>query len=293
MRRFAFPRYWLVIAVLLDVGMLQLLPTAVFAQTTRPAPPPSRFEAEDADISNGAEKKTDIRASGGEFVQIPRTGSIHWQVTVPTDGRYELIIRYRTGPADRAEILSVNGLDLIRAALMAIAAVVIATNGPALVVYAVVILTNLVGVAFRPAQAALLPGLARDPAELSAANVAASTLDAVSTFAGTAIGGIILALWNVEAVFGVNALWFLSSAVLLVGLRAPAPAESPLDEAGNRPGFASELSEDVRAVASDRNVATVTGLYTAQAFIAGALNVLVVLVAFELIDGGETPASAS
>jgi MFS family permease len=179
------------------------------------------------------------------------------------------------------------GTDLIRAALMALAAVVIATDGPALVVYAVVILTNLVGVAFRPAQAALLPGLARDPAELSAANVAASTLDAVSTFAGPAIGGIILALWNVQAVFGLNALWFLSSAVLLVGLRAPAPASSPLDASGNRPGFFSELREGMRAVASDRNVSTVTGLYTAQAFIAGALNVLVVLVAFELIDAGD------
>ncbi len=180
------------------------------------------------------------------------------------------------------------GTDLIRAGLMALAAAVIATDGPALVVYAVVVLTNLVGVAFRPAQAALLPGLARDPAELSAANVAASTLDAVSTFAGPAIGGIILALWNVQAVFGLNALWFLSSAVLLIGLRAPAPASSPLDEAGNRPGFFSELREGMRAVASNRNVATVTGLYTAQAFIAGALNVLVVLVAFELIDAGNS-----
>ena len=119
--------------------------------------------------------------------------------------------------------------DLIRAALMALAAVVIATDGPALVVYAVVILTNLVGVAFRPAQAALLPGLARDPAELSAANVAASTLDAVSTFAGPAIGGIILALWNVEAVFGLNALWFLSSAVLLSASGRPRRPPSPLD----------------------------------------------------------------
>ena len=176
--------------------------------------------------------------------------------------------------------------DLIRAVLMALAAVVIATDGPALVVYAVVILTNLVGVAFRPAQAALLPGLARSPAELSAANVAASTLDAVSTFAGPAIGGIILALWNVQAVFGLNALWFLSSAVLLLGLRAPAPAAPPLDASGNRPGFFSELREGLKAVASDRNVSTVTALYTAQAFIAGAMNVLIVLVALELVDAG-------
>ena len=179
------------------------------------------------------------------------------------------------------------GTDLIRAGLMALAAVVIATDGPALVVYAVVILTNLVGVAFRPAQAALLPGLARDPAELSAANVAASTLDAVSTFAGPAIGGIILALWNVQAVFGLNALWFLSSAVLLLGLRAPAPASSPLDDSGKHPGFLSELSEGLKSVASDRNVSTVTALYTAQAFIAGAMNVLVVLVALELLNAGD------
>jgi MFS family permease len=178
--------------------------------------------------------------------------------------------------------------DLIRAALMGVAAVVIATDGPALVVYAVVILTNLVGVAFRPAQAALLPGLARSPAELSAANVAASTLDAVSTFAGPAIGGIILALWNVQAVFGLNALWFLSSAVLLLGLRAPAPAAAPDAEHGGRRGFLSELSEGLGTVVSDRNVSTVTALYTAQAFIAGALNVLVVLVALELVDAGNS-----
>ena len=38
---------------------------------------------------------------------------------------------------------------------------------------------TVVGVAFRPAQAALLPRLARDPAELTAANVASSTLEAV------------------------------------------------------------------------------------------------------------------
>ena len=117
--------------------------------------------------------------------------------------------------------------DLVRAALMVLAAVVIATGGPAVVVYAVVVLTNVVGVAFRPAQAALLPGLAQTPAELSAANVAASTLEAISTFGGPAIGGIVLAFWNVQAVFGLNAAWFVFSAALLVGLRAPAPVPAP------------------------------------------------------------------
>src|SRR5262249_37748856 len=54
--------------------------------------------------------------------------------------------------------------DLIRAVLMALCAVTIATDGPAAVVYGMVIATNIVGIAFRPAQAALIPVLARDPA---------------------------------------------------------------------------------------------------------------------------------
>src|ERR1051325_2943301 len=47
--------------------------------------------------------------------------------------------------------------DLIRATLMALCAVTVAGNGPAILVYAMVVATNLVGVAFRPAQAGLLP----------------------------------------------------------------------------------------------------------------------------------------
>ena len=146
--------------------------------------------------------------------------------------------------------------DLTRAALMIGAAVTIAADGPALAVYAIVIATNMIGIVFRPAQAALLPALARDPAELSAANVAASTLDAVSTFAGPAIGGVVLAFSSVETVFAVNALWFLWSAVLLLGLRSgqgPDPAEEHSSD-DRRSGFASELAEGLRAVVSDRNV---------------------------------------
>ncbi len=53
------------------------------------------------------------------------------------------------------------------------------------------------------------------------------------------------------------------------------------------PASAPSSREGLKAVASDRNVSTVTALYTAQAFIAGALNVLVVLVALELVDAGD------
>jgi MFS family permease len=177
--------------------------------------------------------------------------------------------------------------DLIRATLMALCAVTIATDGPAVLVYAMVIATNMAGIAFRPAQAALLPGLARDPAELSAANVTASTFDAVSTFVGPAIGGLVLAFSNVEAVFAVNTLWFLLSASLLLGLHATSPRGAAGEDVGTRPGFMAEVSEGMRVVVADRNIATVTALYWVQSFVAGAMNVFVVVIAIQLVGGSD------
>ena len=176
--------------------------------------------------------------------------------------------------------------DLSRAALMIGAALVIAADGPAVAVYAIVIATNVIGITFRPAQAALLPLLAQNPAELAAANVAASTLDAVSTFVGPAIGGVVLAFSSVETVFADQ-----RPLVPVVGRRASRPPRRPApDPARARPqgpgGFASELTEGLRAVVSDRNVATVSALYAGQAFVAGAMNVLVVVVALRLVDAG-------
>ncbi|MGH3017529.1 MAG: MFS transporter [Gaiellaceae bacterium] len=79
--------------------------------------------------------------------------------------------------------------DVVRAALVLVAAGVIAADGPPLAVYGLAIATALVGTCFRPAQAALLPGLARDPGELTAANVASSTIESVGFFLGPALGG--------------------------------------------------------------------------------------------------------
>ena len=81
--------------------------------------------------------------------------------------------------------------DAIRFVLMlgAAAAVIAAGGLAAVVVYVLVAASTVTGTVFRPAQAALLPSLVRTPNELTAANVASSTIESIGTFLGPALGG--------------------------------------------------------------------------------------------------------
>ena len=87
------------------------------------------------------------------------------------------------------------GADVVRAVMFLAAAATIAADGPVWVVLTLVTLTTLSGMAFRPAYQAILPGLARTPEELTAANVATSLINSVGAVVGPAIGGLLLALF--------------------------------------------------------------------------------------------------
>jgi MFS family permease len=73
-------------------------------------------------------------------------------------------------------VLVMMASDVLRAAAFGGMTACILVDGPSGVVYALVGLTSVISTAFRPAQAALLPALARTPEELTAANVSSSTL---------------------------------------------------------------------------------------------------------------------
>src|SRR5215211_192388 len=74
--------------------------------------------------------------------------------------------------------------DIVRAVALAGAGVVALADGPSGLVYAFAAVVAVVSTAFLPAQAALIPTLARDPSELTAANVASSTIESVGSFVG-------------------------------------------------------------------------------------------------------------
>src|SRR3954454_14764173 len=66
--------------------------------------------------------------------------------------------------------------DLTRAVLFALAAVVVAVNGPVFLVLPLVTLASLAGSVFEPARAALMPALVETPDQRAAANAVGSAV---------------------------------------------------------------------------------------------------------------------
>ena len=180
--------------------------------------------------------------------------------------------------------------DLSRAALVIAGASVIANGGPRLVVYALAIATGLFGSPFRSAQASLLPELAEDAGDLSAANVASSTVESIGFFAGPALAGFILAVASIPVVYLVDAATFVWSALLVLGVRVPAAATET--QGGGRAsrggGFLPEVSAGYREILGNRDLRLLVGLLCAQTVVAGASVVFTVSMALGLLDIGRS-----
>jgi MFS family permease len=172
--------------------------------------------------------------------------------------------------------------DLARAGLVGSMAVVAAAHGPILLVYGLAVVASIAGAAFQPAQSALLPSLVRTPEELAASNVALSTTSSVGMFAGPALGGGLLAVSGPWVVFAVTAAAFLWSAACLVRI----PADSPAPPEGEAEKVLPALLGGFRAIASEPKLRVVIWLSGGQTLVAGALEVLIVIVALQLLHAG-------
>lgn len=188
--------------------------------------------------------------------------------------------------------------DVIRVVLVAAAGFVIWREGPPMIVYTLAVLTAIAGTAFRPAQAALMPSLANHPGELTAANVASSTIESVGFFAGPAIGGLLIAVSGVAAVFVFDAVTFVWSAGLVLGLRRvvaidvsadiAADAQVEATEAAERESMFAGIGDGYREIFRSRDIRLLVGLYCAQTVVAGASLVFSVAIALDLLDLGQS-----
>jgi MFS family permease len=175
-------------------------------------------------------------------------------------------------------------VNIARTALILAAAAVALLDVHLGVIYLLTALVGLMQSLFRPTQSALLPSLARSPEELTAANLVLTTIESLGVFLGPAVGGIMLALTGTDVVFAVSAIAFLLSALLLAGVRPEREVERRPPPSG---GILRESFAGFATIGRDPKLRVIVGLYGAQTLVAGALNVLIVIVSLELLDMGE------
>lgn len=160
--------------------------------------------------------------------------------------------------------------DLFRAVLAAVLAV---AHDDVRVVYAVAVGLSAGAVFFSPAAGSLLPSLVPDR-ELVAANSATWTAAVLSQVVLAPLGGGLVALTGVGAVFALNAASFAGSALLLRGV---SPGEPPRPVAARR--WRVEAREGLAVVGRDRLLRALAVGQLLAALSAGGTSALLVVLA--------------
>ncbi len=170
----------------------------------------------------------------------------------------------------------------IRVLTVALTVALVALDGPLAGLVVLVALEAAAGSFARPLQMSMLPLLARSPAELVAAGAATGAAEGIGVFAGPAVAGLLLGQTGpVGAYLSVLAAYAFAVAAI-ARLDIPATPRAPHDAASVR----IQLARGARAVVAVRTrLALFAGIAT-QTFVRGALTVLTVVAAIELLGMG-------
>ena len=186
------------------------------------------------------------------------------------------------------------GWFLAQAFLLAATGVAILVGAPPLVVYLVSAVASISLTQTRPILASLLPELSRSPEELTAANAWSTIFIGIGGFLGPIGAAVLLAVADAQVTFLAAAGVLAAGAVLLIGLRGPAeaPLASPDGAGAPADGGLRSIAAGLREVARDRDLLVVNALLTGEYVIYGGLEILLVLLAIELLGIGESGAAA-
>jgi Cyclic nucleotide-binding domain/Major Facilitator Superfamily len=178
---------------------------------------------------------------------------------------------------------------VVQAASMAATAAALLAGAPVPLVYGLAALAATAITITRPAQAALLPTLARTPDELTAANVASSWTESVSVLGGPALAALLLGAGGPGAVFAVMAGLLACSGLLVTGVRTgPEPVAGAAygERDGRLAGVLATAFGGFRTLARERLPRLSVLLLSVQYLMIGILDVLLVVLAFEVLDLG-------
>jgi MFS family permease len=148
--------------------------------------------------------------------------------------------------------------------------------------YAAAVVASVAVATTRPAQAVVMPALVSSVEELTAANAVTGWVESAGAVASSLVTGILLALAGPSWVFAAAGLAGLASVGLAGTVRGVRPPTGD-DEAG---GLA-ELLAGLRVVAGQPAPRLLTGLLTAQWVLVGALDLLFVVLAVDVLHRGQ------
>jgi MFS family permease len=178
---------------------------------------------------------------------------------------------------------------LVQATAMAATAAALLADAPVPLVYGLAALAATSITLTRPAQNALLPILARTPDELTAANVASSWTESISVLGGPALAALLLAVSGPGAVFAVMAAALACAGLLVSRVDTGAgagPATASAEPAGRLTGVLRTALGGFGALARERLPRLSVALLTVQYLMVGVLDVLLVVLAFDVLDIG-------
>lgn len=190
---------------------------------------------------------------------------------------------------ERVLLMAESGLA-ITSAITAVAAL---AEAPAVVVYASGCSVGYILTLVRPTHGALLPWISRDPSELTSAYTASGLIESSCVLLGPALVTAAFALSTALEVSGPGVAYAAMALLLIVGaisisrIRVEREPEEPAP-AGPRTRLATELSAGFRYVWSDPRPRLVVGLLGMGALVLGFVDALILVIAFDLLDGGQT-----
>lgn len=171
-----------------------------------------------------------------------------------------------------------------RAALLALAGAAIALHLSPAIVLTLAAISASMEATFRPAQATALPWLARTPAELTAANAAATMSENTAALVGPALAGVVLAISSAGTTLAISAAFLGAAFLALRRVQVPALAQDAR-RATSR-GVVRDVADGATALLRIARPAGYVVLGFAQTFVRGALLVLLVVVALDVLSLG-------
>lgn len=177
---------------------------------------------------------------------------------------------------------------LAQAATMGLTALALFAGAPLAAVFVLAALAASATTITRPAHAVLVPALVGGLDELTSVNVVLGWIESISLLAAPAIAGVLLAVSVPGTVFAVMAAVALAAAALVARVAGPAKEAPGAGGAGDA-ALADALA-GAKTVRDNAQARLLVGILGVQFVVIGALDVLFVVLAIDVLALGDAGA---